>query len=194
MRKIDSRNYKFTKPCGHTDLSEQAGMVLIDALKWIRQYQIMTPMEVLWILKSRGQKSSNVRDTKSTNLDEGKQKVTYGFLKQFLVDSAKAKQSKIEQGRRVYMENRAKVDDEMQKIEKLQRQAKDFNNTKCEWCKSKLEFPTVHFMCGHTFCEQCSENKATDGRRVCERCLGRKYHPHLLVCSPPYLLFGFGAT
>ena len=113
IRKLDSRNFKFTKPCGHTDLSEQAGLVLIDALKWIRQYQIMTPMEVLWILKSRGKNSNNIRDTKSSNLDEGKQKVTYGFLKQFLVDSAKAKQSKIEHGRRLYMENRAKVDEEV---------------------------------------------------------------------------------
>ena len=73
--------------------------------------------------------------------------------------------------------NMDKINEEQALIRKLEREAKDFNKACCADCKVKLTFPTVHFMCGHTLCELCAEDRAAnDDILVCNRCLNRKLY------------------
>mmetsp|Transcript_5160 Transcript_5160/g.6326 ORF Transcript_5160/g.6326 Transcript_5160/m.6326 type:complete len:88 (+) Transcript_5160:284-547(+) len=63
-----------------------------------------------------------------------------------------------------------KIDEERKKIDDLKRKALEFKNKTCAVCNNLLQTPAVLFMCGHTLCEQCSEDKAADNRRVCSVC------------------------
>ena len=56
-------------------------------------------------------------------------------------------------------------------IKDLKTQAKNFNPKKCDGCQNPLSLPTIHFMCGHTFHDQCIE--AENGQtRYCTTCYG----------------------
>lgn len=58
-----------------------------------------------------------------------------------------------------------------QDTEKLTQSATDFKTViKCMkmQCPRELTLPTVHFMCGHVFCENCVED--IDGIRFCPLC------------------------
>ncbi len=58
--------------------------------------------------------------------------------------------------------------DKMQaEITEIRTQARLFSSKECAHCKDKLALPTIHFMCGHTFHDQCVES---EGVRRCPKC------------------------
>ena len=65
-------------------------------------------------------------------------------------------------------ENMAKIDQMRQQIKDLKTQPKNFNPKKCDSCQNPLTLPTIHFMCGHTYHDQCIE--ADSGKRYCTQC------------------------
>lgn len=50
------------------------------------------------------------------------------------------------------------IEDAQKKYKKLKTQAQTFQETKCGTCGSQLINPSVHFMCGHSFHENCLES------------------------------------
>lgn len=54
-------------------------------------------------------------------------------------------------------------------INELKTKAKAFNPNNCDGCKQKLQLPTIHFMCGHTFHDQCIDGEP--GQRNCSTCM-----------------------
>lgn len=50
------------------------------------------------------------------------------------------------------------IEDAQRKHKKLKTQAQTFQETKCGTCGSQLSNPSVHFMCGHSFHENCLES------------------------------------
>ena len=55
-------------------------------------------------------------------------------------------------------------------VSELKSQAKLFQARNCSRCDKKLQFPTIHFLCGHSFHEYC-----LDDPRECQNCsLGGK--------------------
>lgn len=53
-------------------------------------------------------------------------------------------------------------------ITELKTQAKNFNPKKCNHCKEDLNLPIIIFMCGHTYCETCTEYDAA--QKTCSMC------------------------
>ena len=66
-------------------------------------------------------------------------------------------------------ENLKKIKDMRSEINDLKTSAKNFNPKKCDSCSAALSLPTIHFMCGHTFHDQCIESD--NGRRFCGSCV-----------------------
>ena len=66
-------------------------------------------------------------------------------------------------------ENLKKIKEMRSEINDLKTSAKNFNPKKCDSCSSALSLPTIHFMCGHTFHDQCIESD--NGRRFCGSCV-----------------------
>lgn len=48
----------------------------------------------------------------------------------------------------------------------LTTQGRKFYNTKCASCDGKLQHPSVHFMCMHSYHVHC----LIDGERTCQKC------------------------
>jgi hypothetical protein len=61
-----------------------------------------------------------------------------------------------------------RIDEMRTEIRELKTQAKNFNPKKCDSCSSPLSLPTIHFMCGHTFHDQCIDSDS--GKRYCSMC------------------------
>jgi hypothetical protein len=79
----------------------------------------------------------------------------------------------------VIKKNNKKVDENMDKINKMKTEivdlkttCKSFNQKECSLCDKKLSLPTVHFMCGHTFHDYCVES---EGKRRCVKCYNCNY-------------------
>lgn len=70
--------------------------------------------------------------------------------------------------------SKKKVDENMEHIQKMQNeiveiktQARLFSTKDCVQCGQKLELPTIHFMCGHSFHDLCVDS---EGVRKCPKC------------------------
>ncbi len=89
------------------------------------------------------------------------------MLKKYLLD-------RLESQDKIIKKNNKKVDDNMEKINKMKSEivelktsAKSFNHKECSLCDKKLQLPTIHFMCGHTYHDYCVES---EGKRRCVKC------------------------
>jgi hypothetical protein len=51
-------------------------------------------------------------------------------------------------------------------IYELKTSARKFQSSKCANCEGKLQLPSVHFMCMHSYHQHC----LTDNERECQRC------------------------
>lgn len=56
---------------------------------------------------------------------------------------------------KVINELRVETQGMRQEILKLQTQAKVFSDTSCSACSAKLDLPAMHFLCGHSFHQEC---------------------------------------
>jgi len=65
-----------------------------------------------------------------------------------------------------------KIDSMKEEIRELKTGAKFFNSKECSLCEKKLFLPTIHFMCGHTYHDDCID---PEGVRKCVKCQYRKW-------------------
>jgi hypothetical protein len=81
---------------------------------------------------------------------------------------------RLKQQDEVIKKSKRKVDENMEHIQKMQNeiveiktQARLFSTKDCVQCAGKLELPTIHFMCGHSFHDTCVDS---EGVRKCPKC------------------------
>jgi hypothetical protein len=74
----------------------------------------------------------------------------------------------------VIKKSKVTTDENMEHIQKMQNeiveiktQARLFSTKDCVQCGQKLELPTIHFMCGHSFHDLCVDS---EGVRKCPKC------------------------
>ena len=141
--------------------SSQELRIILDEIK---NHQSLSPLLILNILAVDGHIDfETVRDFFIHKLEKERQEID-------------ADQQKVEQ-------NVSKAKDYRQQYYLLKTQAKKFQENKCSHqnCDHQITLPSVHFLCGHSFSEQCltqnyDEEKDPSGRLQCTRCF--KDHNH----------------
>ena len=58
-----------------------------------------------------------------------------------------------------------------QLIDEMKTNFKVFQATKCSGCNHQLELPSVHFLCGHSYHQQCFESYNAESDSDCPLCL-----------------------
>ena len=110
-----------------------------DVLKSIKTIENLSPMLILKIL--RGNKNIKTK-----------------HFKHYFIDKLTQNRDQIEEYRETIRENEADSADYKKKYKKLKTQAMTFQETICPVCKGPLRNPTIHFMCGHSYHENCLES------------------------------------
>ena len=118
-------------------------------LQEIEQKDFLTPLIVLKIL------------SKSKNL-------TFGTVKNYLKKQLSKHQEAMKTDQVEFERNSTNIKEKKKEIHDLKTQARKFQFNKCSGCELKLNLPSVHFMCSHSYhlsclidnvneCQQCAE-------------------------------------
>jgi vacuolar protein sorting-associated protein 11 len=111
--------------------------------------EILSPLLVLEILQS-------------------KPNLKFKVIKKYLLNRLEVQDRIIKKNNKQVEENMSKIKGMRSQIQDLKTKAKNFNAKKCDCCQQPLSLPTIHFMCGHTFHDQCISEDT--GRRYCNTC------------------------
>lgn len=135
---------------------EEAGDELDIVLKKIDQDGLMAPLQVI--------------QTLSTNAV-----ATMGMVKTYLQQSINRERKEISSNRRLITSYRTETLDKRAEITDLATKPQTFNATRCSACGGQLYLPTVHFLCKHSFHQQCLNVGVGDGDNVdrvgdCPKC------------------------
>lgn len=115
---------------------EEAGDELDVVLKKIDEDGLMAPLQVI--------------QTLSTNAV-----ATMGMVKTYLQQTIDRERKEISSNRRLITSYRTETQDKRQEISDLTTKPQTFNATRCSACGGQLYLPTVHFLCKHSFHQQC---------------------------------------
>lgn len=115
---------------------EEAGDELDIVLKKIDDDGLMAPLQVI--------------QTLSTNAV-----ATMGMIKTYLQQTIERERKEITSNRRLIDSYRTETHDKRQEITDLATKPQTFNNTRCSFCTLPLNLPTVHFLCKHSFHQNC---------------------------------------
>lgn len=115
---------------------EEAGDELDVVLKKIDADGLMAPLQVI--------------QTLSTNAV-----ATMGMVKTYLQQTIDRERKEISSNRRLITSYRTETQDKRNEISELATKPLTFNATRCSACGGQLYLPTVHFLCKHSFHQQC---------------------------------------
>jgi hypothetical protein len=129
---------------------EEAGDELDVVLKRIDEDGLMAPLQVI--------------QTLSTNTV-----ATMGMVKTYLQQTIDRERKEISSNRRLITSYRTETQDKRHEISELTTKPQTFNATRCLSCGGQLYLPTVHFLCKHSFHQQCL-NVGEDVDVDCPKC------------------------
>ncbi|PQE07701.1 vacuolar sorting protein [Rutstroemia sp. NJR-2017a BVV2] len=115
---------------------EEAGDELDFVLEKIDVDGLMAPLQVI--------------QTLSTNAV-----ATMGMVKSYLQRTIERERKEIASNRRLISSYRTDTQTKRQEILDLSEKPQTFNATRCSFCGTQLDLPTVHFMCKHSFHQRC---------------------------------------
>ena len=99
---------------------------------------------------------------------QSKKELKFQIVKKYLLNRLEMQDRAIRKSSKEVEENQAKIAKMRKEIHDLKTTAKNFNSKTCDSCQNALSLPTIHFMCGHTFHDQCIESDS--GKRYCTSC------------------------
>lgn len=105
-------------------------------LKYLEQIHTLSPLLILSIL------------SKNKNIE-------YKYVKDFFLNKLKQDKASIDKDREIVAKKTKKANESRAEYRKLKTTAKTFQSNHCAQCLNSLSFPSVHFMCGHSFHENC---------------------------------------
>ncbi|OWB72134.1 hypothetical protein B5S31_g1839 [[Candida] boidinii] len=105
-------------------------------LEKIRKNKLMTPLEVIQALSI-------------TNV------ATIGLIKQYLLQYINIQKQEILNNELLIKSYKDETVKNEEQINKLINEPSTIQNTKCNSCSLPLDFPTIHFMCHHSYHERC---------------------------------------
>jgi hypothetical protein len=139
---------------------EEAGEELDAVLRKIDDDGLMAPLQVIQTLSSNGV-------------------ATMGLIKAYLSNTISRERQEITSNRRLITTYRTSTSDMRSEIATLSSKPETFNATRCAACSRPLELPTVHFLCKHSFHQQClnvpveDEGDHGEGSEECPLCAGK---------------------
>lgn len=118
-----------------------------------KKEDILSPLLVLEILQS-------------------KPSLKFSVIKNYLLQRLEVQDRVIRKNNALVETNMTKIKTLRQEVQDLKCTAKNFNPKKCDGCQQLLSLPTIHFMCGHTYHDQCIEadDGKDGGKRHCATC------------------------
>lgn len=78
-------------------------------------------------------------------------KITFGVIKNYLKMQLRRHKKDMKEDEETIQENIKHINQMRNEIHELKTQARKFQATKCANCEQKLQLPTVHFMCMHSY-------------------------------------------
>ena len=85
-------------------------------------------------------------------------KIQASHIKKYFIQKIRNQRNEIQQELEIIGENTDQIEEVQKRYKKLKTQAQTFQETRCGACRSELNCPTIHFMCGHSFHETCLES------------------------------------
>lgn len=82
-------------------------------------------------------------------------KTPLAVVKDYITRHLQEERDTISSDQKIINELRVETQQMRQEIHKLQTQAKVFSDTSCSACSQKLDLPAMHFLCGHSFHQEC---------------------------------------
>jgi len=144
------------------EILEEAGEELDAVLRKIDEDGLMAPLQVIQTLSSNGV-------------------ATMGLIKAYLSNTISRERQEITSNRRLINTYRSSTSKMRDEISNLRSKPETFNATRCAACSRQLELPTVHFLCKHSFHQQClnvpvgadAEQGDGSGSEECPLCAGK---------------------
>ncbi|KAK2628037.1 hypothetical protein QTJ16_002683 [Diplocarpon rosae] len=133
---------------------EEAGEEFDAVLKQIDEDGLMAPLQVI--------------QTLSTNAV-----ATMGMVKTYLQQTIERERKEISSNRRLITSYRNETLDKRQEIAELSSKPQTFNNSRCSFCGLQLALPAVHFLCKHSFHQNCLNIEVSEDGNVegsCPNC------------------------
>lgn len=109
----------------------------------IDQENLMAPLQVIKVLSQGGA-------------------VTMGMIKDYLADNISRERKDINNNRKLIESYRTETATKTAEIEDLGTKPVVFQNRRCSSCGRNLDLPVVHFMCKHSFHQQCLNRTSMD--------------------------------
>ncbi|OJD16951.1 hypothetical protein AJ78_02933 [Emergomyces pasteurianus Ep9510] len=155
---IDALAYFSSSP----KILEEAGDELHEVLRKIDKDGLMAPLQVIQALSNNAV-------------------VTMGMIKKYLSENIERERKEIANNRRLITSYTADTDAKQKEIDELGTKPFVFQARSCASCHDRLDLPTVHFLCKHSFHQRCL-NRVDEGaecpicapqnatiRAICER-------------------------
>jgi hypothetical protein len=93
---------------------------------------------------------------------------TLAVVKDYVSRCLQKENEQIAEDERMIKEYRENTDKMRSQIEQMKTSAKVFQPTKCHYCTNPIELPAVHFLCGHSYHQNCLE--AAESESECPLC------------------------
>lgn len=115
---------------------EDAGSEVEAVLRKIDEDGLMAPLQVIQTLSANAV-------------------ATMGLVKKYLSSTVERERSEIAANRRLISSYRTDTSQKLSEIEELATKPASFSATRCSTCGRPLSLPTVHFLCKHSFHQEC---------------------------------------
>lgn len=119
---------------------------LQNVLRKIDQDNILAPLQVVKILAQGGA-------------------VTMGLVKDYLASNIMRERKEIQANRRLIESYRTETAAKRAELDDLTSKPVIFQSKRCSSCGRTLELPTVHFLCKHSFHQQCLNSSSAPGSK-----------------------------
>ncbi|OAX82198.1 hypothetical protein ACJ72_03451 [Emergomyces africanus] len=129
---IDALAYFSSSP----KILEEAGDELHEVLRKIDKDGLLAPLQVIQALSNNAV-------------------VTMGMIKKYLSENIERERKEISNNRRLISSYTADTDAKQKEIDELGTKPFVFQARSCASCHDRLDLPTVHFLCKHSFHQRC---------------------------------------
>ena len=152
-------------------------MYLEQALEFIGQNNVLSPLLVLEILSDTKEKKSKQANSQDDNIGvkksksfEPKEKINvlrFKVVKKFLMGKLKTQVESIDKNNEKVEEHMKNINSMKAEIIRMKQTARTFDKKTCDYCDKELTLPTIHFLCSHSYHDHCVDN---EGVRRCTQC------------------------
>jgi vacuolar protein sorting-associated protein 11 len=131
---------------------EEAGEELNVVLRKIDEDGLMAPLQVIQTLSANAV-------------------ATMGMVRSYLQTTIERERKEISNNRRLITSYRTETEAKRREIDELTTKPVVFNAKRCQYCAKPLDLPVVHFLCKHSYHQQClNVQPGEEDKAECSQC------------------------